>query len=469
MEPTEMTAVELVTAYGAGELSPVEATTAVLDRIEAKDAEINAFCLVDREVALEQAKQSETRWRSGYAKGLLDGVPISIKDVFLTEGWPTLRGSKAIDPAGPWTEDSPAVARLRADGMVFVGKTTTPELAWKAVTDSPLCGITRNPYDTSLTAGGSSGGAGAAVAAGMGPVAIGTDGGGSIRIPASFCGIVGLKPTYGRVPMYPASPFGPLAHAGPMTRTVEDAALLMDILALPDHRDPTSLEPPHLTFRGEFNREVTGIHVAYSRDLGHLTVDDEVGRIVDGVVAELDRAGVHVTATDPGFPNPVEAFEVLWSSGAATLLGRMPGARETVDPGLGRMWDAGDRASAVDYLEARSVAAAVGITMGNFHEEHNLLLTPTVAVAPFAAGHDVPPDSGLRNWPDWAGFSHPFNLTQQPAISVPVGMTAAGLPVGLQIVGPRHSDDLVLAMARYVEWLVGQGSRTQPSNGISRS
>src|SRR5699024_6031010 len=192
---------------------------------------------------------------------------------------------------------------------------------------SPLTGVTRNPVDPGLTAGGSSGGAAAAVAAGMGPCAIGTDGGGSIRIPASFCGIVGFKPTYGRVPMYPASPFGPLAHGGPMTRTVEDAALLMDILALPDHRDPTSLEPPHLTFRGEFSRDVSGIHVAYSRDLGHLTVDPEVAGIVDAAVARLDEAGLDVAEADPGFGSTVEAFEVLWSSGAATLLRGMPGAR----------------------------------------------------------------------------------------------------------------------------------------------
>ncbi|HLR27591.1 MAG TPA: amidase family protein, partial [Ruania sp.] len=225
MEPTEMTAVELVNAYRAGELSPVEATNAVLDRIEERNDELNAFCLVDREAALTQARASEQRWHSGYSKGLLDGVPISIKDMFLTRGWPTLRGSKAVRADQPWQEDSPVAARLREDGMVFVGKTTTPEIAWKAVTDSPLTGITRNPYDPALTPGGSSGGASAAVAAGMGACAVGTDGGGSIRIPASFCGIVGFKPTHGRVPMYPASAFAPLAHAGPMTRTVEDAAL----------------------------------------------------------------------------------------------------------------------------------------------------------------------------------------------------------------------------------------------------
>lgn len=449
-----MTAVELVTAYGAGDLSPVEVTSAVLDRIEEVDGELNAFNLVDREYALTQARESEERWRTGYSKGLLDGVPISIKDIFLTKGWPTLRGSKSVPPDQPWPVDSPVAARLRDDGMVFVGKTTTPEIAWKAVTDSPLTGITRNPVDPSKTPGGSSGGAGAAVAAGMAPLAVGTDGGGSIRIPASFCGIVGLKPTHGRVPMYPASPFAPLAHAGPMTRTVEDAALLMDILALPDHRDPTSQAPPHLTYRGEFNREVTGMHVAYSRDLGYLQVDPEVAAIVEAAVTKIDQAGLHVEAVDPGFADPLDSFETMWACGAAALLRTMPNVRETIDPGLGEVWDKGESHSGVDYIQARSVGAAVGITMGEFSEKHNALITPTVGIPPFEAGHDVPPGSGLSRWPQWAGFSYPFNMTGQPAISVPVGTTAAGLPVGLQIVGPRHADDLVLAIARFVEWLL---------------
>ena len=454
MNPTEMTATQLVAAYADGELSPVEATTAVLDQIDNVNGTLGAYCYLDPDTSLEQARASESRWYEGYPQGLLDGVPISIKDIFLTAGWPTLRGSQAVDPDQPWTEDSPVTARLRSDGMVFVGKTTTPELAWKAVTDSPLTGITRNPVDPQLTAGGSSGGASAAVAAGMGPCAVGTDGGGSVRIPAAFCGIVGFKPTHGRIPMYPASPFGPLAHAGPMTRTVEDTALLMDILSLPDYRDPTSQAPPQRTYRGEFNREVAGIHVAYSRDLGFVSVDSEVSRIVDEIVTRIDQAGLKVTAEDPGFTDPLEAFEIMWSSGAATLLETMPGARDTVEPGLAQAWDKGKQHTAIEYLQARDVAAQVGITMGAFHERHNVLLTPTVGIPPFEAGHDVPPNSKLDRWPQWAGLSYPFNLTQQPAISIPVGTTAAGLPVGLQIVGPRHSDDLVLAVARFVEWLL---------------
>ncbi|SEE97830.1 amidase [Ruania alba] len=451
MNPNEMTAVETVTAYGAGELSPVEATTAALEAIEARNSELNAYCLVDGERALSMARESEDRWRSGHVKGLLDGVPISIKDIFLTDGWPTLRGSAAVKADQPWEVDSPVAARLREDGMVFLGKTTTPELAWKATTDSPRFGITRNPVDPRLTAGGSSGGGAAAVAAGMGPVSVGTDGGGSVRIPGSFCGVVGFKPTHGRIPLYPASPFGPLAHAGPMTRTVDDAALLMDILALPDHRDPSALEPPRSTYRGEVTRDVVGLEVAYSPTLGFAQVDPEVASVVDRAVRLLDDAGLAVTQADPGFDDPLEAFELLWAAGAATLLNTMPGAREGVDPGLGTVWDTGLAASAVEFLEARAVAADVGIRMGAFHRTHNVLITPTMPITAFEAGQDVPPGSGLERWPQWTPFTYPFNLTQQPAISIPAGTTAAGLPVGLQIVGPRHSDDLVLAVARFAE------------------
>ncbi|MFD6858011.1 amidase [Rhodococcus sp. NPDC060090] len=450
-----MTAVELVTAFSAGELSPVEAARAVLDDIAARDHDINAFCLVDEERTLEQARLSEERWRTGYAKGLLDGVPISIKDIFLTKHWPTLRGSQAVDPDQVWDVDSPVVARLREDGMVFVGKTTTPEIAWKAVTDSALHGITRNPVDTTKTAGGSSGGSAAAVAAGFGPCSVGTDGGGSIRIPAAFCGVVGFKPTHGRIPLFPASPFGPLAHAGPITRTVEDAALLTDILSLPDPRDPTALAPPVMTFRGALDREVVGLGVAYSKTLGYVSVDPEVGDIVDHAVRRLADAGLIVTEADPGFDDPLDAFEVLWASGAAAMLKNFPdGARDKVDPGLGRVWERGETLSAVEYLDARAVAAAVGITMGTFHLTHNVLITPTMPIPAFEAGYDVPSGSSATSWPQWTPFSYPFNLSQQPAISIPAGKAAAGLPVGLQIVGPRHSDDLVLAVARFAEYVL---------------
>ncbi|KFU81384.1 aspartyl-tRNA(Asn)/glutamyl-tRNA(Gln) amidotransferase subunit A [Amycolatopsis lurida] len=452
MNDTKLTASELVAAYATGELSPVEATQNALRAIEERDGETNAFCLVDADGALEQAKASEIRWRDGNPIGWLDGVPASIKDMFLTQGWPTLRGSRCIDPDQPWDVDSPVTARLRENGLVLLGKTTTPELAWKGVTDNTLTGITRNPIDPSTTAGGSSGGSAAAVAAGMGELSVGTDGGGSIRIPASFCGIVGLKPTHGRIPLFPASPFGPLSHAGPMARSVDDTALLLDVLALPDHRDPAALAPPVSTYREAVRRDVRGLIAAYSPTLGYVDVDPEVAEIVKSAVRSLGDAGLHIEETDPGFTDPKPAFDILWSTGAAKWLDTFPAGSETkVDPGLRKVWELGKTFSASDYLGANAERAALGILMGEFHTRYDVLITPTLPIPAFEAGHEVPPGSGLSGWPDWTPFTYPFNMTQQPAISVPAGRTSRGLPVGLQIVGPRHSDDLVLAVAKLLE------------------
>ncbi|MBK1785795.1 amidase [Prauserella cavernicola] len=447
-----LTASELVAAYSSGELSPVEATKASLEVIEQRDKELGAFTLVDPEVALDHAKASEERWREGNPIGWLDGVPASIKDMFLTQGWPTLRGSVCIDRDQPWEVDSPVTARMRENGLVLLGKTTTPELGWKGVTDNPLDGITRNPWNPALTPGGSSGGSAAAVAAGMGELSVGTDGGGSVRIPASFCGIVGFKPTAGRIPLFPASPFGALAHAGPMARSVDDIALLLDVLATPDHRDPTALAPPIGTYREAVRRDVRGIRAAFSPALGYIDVDPEVAQAVVSTVAALSEAGLSVEEADPGFTDPVEAFDVLWSTGAAKWLDTFPeGSAERIDQGLRKVWQQGHTYSASDYLDAQAARAALGIHMGEFHLRYDVLITPTMAIPPFETGHDVPPGSGLESWPQWTRFTYPFNMTQQPAITVPAGFTSGGLPVGLQIVGPRHSDDLVLAVAKLVE------------------
>lgn len=443
---------ELVTAYATGEWSPVEATKAALEVIDEHDDEYRAFTLVGPDVALEQARHAEERWHEGSPAGPLDGVPASVKDMFLTQGWPTLRGSRCIDRDQLWEVDSPVTARMRENGLVLLGKTTTAELGWKAVTDSLLDGITRNPWNPALTSGGSSGGSAVAVATGMGALSVGTDGGGSVRIPASFCGIVGVKPTGGRIQLYPASPFGALAHAGPMTRSVDDAALLLDVLAGPDHRDPAALPPPVGTYRAALRRNVRGLRAAFSPTLGYIDVEPEIAALVTSAVTTLGEAGLIVEDADPGFADPIDAFTVLWSTGAAKWLDTFPaGAPEQIDPGLRRIWEQGRTYSALDYLDASEVRAGLGIRMGEFHTRYDVLLTPTVAISPFEAGHEVPPGSGLDSWPQWARFSYPFNLTQQPALSVPVGFTSQGLPVGLQVVGPRHSDDLVLAVAKLVE------------------
>ena len=345
----DWTATELVAGYADHSVSPVEATRAVLDRIDARDAELNAFCLVDADGALEQARSPESRWHAGEPAGPVDGVPTSIKDLLLTRGWPTLRGSRTIDPRQAWDVDAPVVARLRESGAVLVGKTTTPELGWKGVTDGPLTGVTRNPCEPTRTAGGSSGGAAAAVAAGMGPLAIGTDGGGSIRIPAGFCGIVGFKPTYGRIPLYPASPFGTLAHVGPMTRSVQDAALMLDVVSGFDARDWSALPPPVATFRERLGGGVAGCRIAFSPDLGYAEVDPEVAASVRRAVEVLAGLGAVVEEVDPGFADPVRAYHVLWFSGAAKSLERLPAPQwDLVDSGV-----AGDLRGGPDPVRAR--------------------------------------------------------------------------------------------------------------------
>src|SRR5688500_18920330 len=311
-------ATELVDTSRKKTLCPVDVTRAVLARIEKLNPVLNAFCLVS-ENALEEAKASEARWTAGQPRGLLDGVPVSIKDIILTKGWPTLRGSKTVDPKGPWNDDAPATARLREHGGVLLGKTTTPEFGWKGVTDSPLTGITRNPWNTAKTPGGSSGGAAAAVASGMGPLAVGTDGGGSIRIPCSFTGLFGIKPSFGRVPAWPLSPFGTVAHVGPMTREVTDAALMLTVLSLPDARDWHALPYEARDYRAGIDAGVQDLRIAYSSNLGYAEVDAEVSDMVKKAVSVFEDLGAKVEQKNPGFADPAPVFTTHWFSGAAFL------------------------------------------------------------------------------------------------------------------------------------------------------
>ncbi|CAL9464645.1 amidase [Streptomyces sp. enrichment culture] len=448
-ELTELTAVRLLDGYRTGAFSPVEATRAALRRAEAIQPEVNAFVRLTAEDALERARESEERWRRGEPRGLLDGVPVTVKDILLLRGAPTLRGSKAVDPAGRWDEDAPSVARLREHGAVFLGKTTTPEYGWKGVTDSPLSGVTRNPHDPARTAGGSSGGSAAAVALGAGPLSLGTDGGGSVRIPASFCGIFALKPTYGRVPLYPASAFGTLAHVGPMTRDAADAALLLDVIGHPDSRDWSALAPPPGSYAEGLAGGVRGLRVAYSPSLGgQVAVRPAVAAAVRRAVERLAELGAYVTETDPDLTDPVEAFHTLWFSGAARVTQHLaPHQREMLDPGLREIRARGARYSALEYLAAVDVRMDLGRRMGRFHDTYDLLVTPTLPITAFEAGAEVPKGSGHRRWTGWTPFTYPFNMTQQPAASVPVGFDGDGLPVGLQLVAARHRDDLVLRAA----------------------
>lgn len=445
-------ATELVHGFARGTLSPVEATEAALNKIDRYNDTYNAFILVDRDGALAAAKASEKRWKDKSPLGLIDGVPTSIKDLSLTKGWPTLRGSKTTDPAGPWEEDAPYVARMREHGAVFLGKTTTPEFGWKGVTDSPLTGITRNPWDPTKTPGGSSGGAAVACATGMGALHQGSDGGGSVRMPCGFTGIYGIKATFGRVPVYPASPFGTLSNIGPMTRTVADAALMLTVMSEPDLRDWYALPHDNTDWRQALSQSIKGYRIAFSPDLGHAKVDPDVAALVRTAAESFEELGAHVETHDPGIGDTSEIFRIFWYSGAASVYRGLTAEQQAMlDPGLREVCEVGSEITLAEFQDATKAREAFGQRLNAMFSEYDLLLTPTLPITAFEAGEEVPVGSGMNRWPEWTPFSHPFNLSRHPAATIPCGRCPDGLPAGLQILSAHHREDKVIAASRAYE------------------
>jgi len=452
-EPHEMTAAELSAAYATKDLSPVEVAETLLGRIEALDSEINAFCLIDAPETMRQAEASEARWLAGDALSPLDGVPVAVKDLLITKGWATRRGSLTVDPKGPWTEDAPSVARLREAGAVLLGKTTTPEFGWKGSTDSPLTGITRNPWNKAKTPGGSSGGSSAALAARFAPLALGTDGGGSIRIPASFTATYGLKPSFGRVPAYPLSPFGTVAHVGPMARTVRDAAMLLNVISGGDARDWFAVPGRSVDYTGSLGDDMRGRRIAYSPRLGYAPkVLPEVEALVAAAAKRFESMGAIVERVDPCTDDPSETFQTLWWAGAGYLLGDLPAEKKALlDPGLAKMAEEGTKIALKKFIAANAWRGAYGSKLRQFMQSCDFILTPSTATVPFDVGQLSPMGDDGRAWMQWTPFSFPFNLTQQPAASINCGFSSDGLPVGLQIVGRMFDDDGVLAASAAYE------------------
>ncbi|HEY5147864.1 MAG TPA: amidase [Polyangiaceae bacterium] len=438
--PADLPATALIDLYRAKALSPVEVVKAVLQRAEALEPVFNAFRLLDAKGAIEEARGSEARWLRSEPRGLLDGVPVAFKDLLDVRGWPTRRGSLATTDR-PAPDDAPAAARLRESGAIFLGKTNTAEFGWKSVTESALAGITRNPWNRDHTPTGSSGGAAAAAALGLGPLHVGTDGGGSIRIPASACGVFGLKPSYGRVPGHPAAYNGTMFHIGPITRTVADAALLLNVITGYDARDWTSLPPDDRDWRAGLAGGVRGLRIAYSRTLGHVKVDASILSIVDRAVETFSELGATVAHVDPGFDDS-KAIRIAYAAERAARLRAdiSPDRYPLVDAQIRDAVERADRYALADYVAAMDGRMDLAIRMRRFHERYDLLLTPTMAAPVPKVGTQA--DGSL---------CVPFNLTQQPAASVPCGVDEHGLPVGLQIVGPPHRDDLVLRAAHAYE------------------
>lgn len=448
-----LTATELAARIRARDVSPVEAVDAALARIEALNSRLNAFCFVHADEARALARAAEAAVLRGDDLGPLHGVPVSVKDNVAIAGQPLTYGSRLLrdNVAG---ETSPIGARIAASGAIIVGRTNTPEYAWRGSTDNRLFGETRNPWDLARTPGGSSGGAGAAVAADLTPLSLGTDGAGSIRIPASFCGIVGHKPSFGRVPFFPSPGANELAaHAGPMARTVRDAALFLDVLAGPDERDRFSLPATGERYREAVEGGVAGWRVAWSPDLGHIPVDPEVRAICEAAVGAFADLGAALDRPDLGLPDPEPLLAVLYPFvQAASHAARPPAQHAEMDPGLVAIARHGAGLTAVQIGQAMAARAAYWDRMCRAFERFDILVTPTISVPAFELGIVGPTEVAGRPVAHLAWtLAYPFNLTGQPAVTVPCGFTAAGLPVGLQIVGRRHADGAVLRAAAAFE------------------
>ena len=450
-----MSAVELAAAIRARRLSPVEVTRAVLARIEAVNPTLNAYCTVVPERALAQARAAEAAVGRGGELGTLHGVPLSFKDLTATAGIRTTMGSRIFEN---WVPDVDAlvVERTQRAGGVVLGKTNTPEFGCKGVTDNPVFGHTRNPWNRDLIAGGSSGGAAAAVAAGLGPLAEGSDLAGSIRIPASVCGVVGLKPSLGRVPRWPAlNGWTGFSHVGPIARTVADAALALSVWAGPDDRDPSSLPATGEDFARAIDGGAQGLRVAWSPDLGGAPVDPEVRRITEAAAKAFVDLGCRVEEAHPALGDVLTLFMDLTAPmRAAAMAPYLPQWREQLDPMLRLRLDRAESMSAVEWERATHRRTTLWQHVRQFFERYDVLLTPTTSVPAFPIGQAFPAaidGRALSNQLEWFPFTYPFAITGQPAISVPAGFTGDGLPVGLQIVGRRFADATVLRVAAAFE------------------
>jgi aspartyl-tRNA(Asn)/glutamyl-tRNA(Gln) amidotransferase subunit A len=449
---SDLTCADLTVAYRRGRLSPVDVARDCFARIE-RHAAINAFVVVDSDAALKAAAESQDRWRRGTPLGPIDGVPASIKDNIWAKGLPTRRGSRTSD-AAPAQADSPAVARLREQGAVILGKTCMPEHGWIGVCHSPLTGITRNPWNPEYTPGGSTGGGAVAALLGLGVLHLGTDGAGSLRIPAAYTGVFGIKPSFGRVPIYPALMLNVLSHQGPITRTVADAATMLSVIAQPDGRDMAAWNTPAPDFSAGLNDGVRGLRVAFSARFGQdFALDPEIEAASRKAARVLQEHGALVEEADPPLERTREMIQTMWWPVMTALVDAVaPGRRAEIDPGILALAERGRRFTVGDYLAAYTARAELHNAMRRFHERYDLLLSPAMPITALKVGLETPDDGNFGDdWSGWSPYTYPFNLTQQPAASVPSGLARNGLPMAVQIVGPLSADQTVLRAARVLE------------------
>ena len=448
----ELSASDLLSAFRDHTLSPVEVSRACLDRVAEVNPRLNAICLLDEQSTLAAACERKQGGCAESPKVCSTACRSRSRYLFLTKGWPTRCGSLIVSAVGPWLDDAPSVARLRAHGAVLLAKTTTSEFGHKGVGDSPLTGITRNPWNPDRTPGGSSAGAGVAAATGLAPLNLGSDGGGSIRIPASFCGVFGLKPGFGRVPTLPGTG-GPLVADGPLTRSVRDAALMLQVIAEPDVRDPYAHFAGKHDFLTELDASFGGRRVAFARSISSAPVDPEVSNAFEAGVAALAGAGALIEEIDLDLPRAVEVYVTINGAAMASHLAWATDEQKVLmDVGLASLISYGERTPAKDYVTAFHVArSAFGATMKELHARYDLLVLPTMPRVAFEVGQDYPGKQDGSWRADWTPFTFPFNLTGQPACSIPCGTSSDGLPIGMQIVGPVRGELAVLQAARAYE------------------
>lgn len=455
---TLLSAFELQQAYRARDISPVEVMAAVLHALDAR-REYNAFVCVDAERAMQDARSSQQRWLTNQPLSAFDGVPVSVKDNIGVESMPTRFGSLAVDDNAALIPDSPCVVRLREAGALIFGKTTLPDFAHKITTDSPLTGTTTNPWNTRHTPGGSSGGAAAAIASGIGPVAIGTDGGGSIRIPAAFCGNFGFKPSFGRVPHYPRGAFALLSHVGPMTRTVRDAAAVMNILAKPDVRDWYALPYEEIDYTQLTTSYSYGLRVACSVNLGlDRAVAGELQQALQCSAQYLQELGAHVQeASPPAIQRCIEVHRTLWGTFCARLAASLGDKARKFDPSLTDLVEMGTALPHNAFFDALILRGELGRQIGEFFSQYDVLICPVhPTTAPSLSSVD-PASPVVPVFTQWC------NQLGLPAASVYCGIGAGGLPLAVQVVGPRFADKTVLQVCRMLESAWGASPLAPPA------
>ena len=461
-----LSALQLRDLYQKGEVSPVEVTEAILRRMDQLNPSLNAFITTTPELALKGARAAEEAYQADESPPPLAGIPTSIKDLVAMTGFRTTRGSwRYRDSVSDF--DAPIMDRFHAAGAVIIGKTNLPEFGWKGDSTNRIIGSTHNPWQHGRTAGGSSGGGTAALAAGLGPLAQGSDGAGSIRIPTSFCGVYGLKPSWGIIPQYPASAVELFSHLGPMTRTVADSALMLNIMAGADPRDRLSI-PTDTDYLAALEGDLAGLRVAWSPDLGYALVDPEVREIVTKAALRFEELGCHVEEAHPNLEDPWESIvHVIWASAFAGIhLHDLDAVRDQIDPGLVRVIEQGLELTGAEVAIAYAKRNDYYHAWREFMEGYDLVLTPTLPVTAFPAGDDHPGqiDGQPTTYLSWTAFTYPFNITGQPAASVPCGFDHNGLPVGLQIVGRWRDDVTVLRASAAFEALAPWGGKRPPLN-----